>query len=646
MEHKLILGGEQYLPFARSRIKALRATGLSYGSQQYEVDGVSIKVRTSGEHDFIRIEGGNASQYLVTPNNTAFPAGDDVGGTEAVDAEIIMKAGPSLKVISHSEKTAGAVDWKNWKTGSKSRVVSYDLGGHRYNLSGTGTTPGLNGVYFRGVSYPTTFSVAGAAIFSTAVDGVKVERLIYVTKERVDETSEIFYSKLVWPPVWVSAGQFNSSGLTLSTPSGGSYSIGALSAWFFDPTGSVFATVLSQGLITTIIEKKALRGTIVAALNSGTGEYDLTASFVVGEMLGKSKTFVQSNPVTVGFSYTYGVTDVSPEVFVNCGIQARIPFTSYSGVNTYYLLTISEVNVLAIDFLPNGQEVIVHRDITEVQQPAPIYGGGESFVSSSNPALTVLTLTAQRDTAITFSHRYFAGDSLMFGIDFENSYTESSSYVSTAVGPTINAPLQPTPGFVNQGITIYDLDARDSSGIVEYYEEERVGGLWWEFFPYTLGGASSLVGMTPSEYPIKCGIRTYYKGVLLEDRIVYDISDGEMPFGHTGIVNVLNTRPWTYATVIPKNPSFGGANYSPGGAGSLASAADNEFVSSISAEHTNFHRVIQETGATFDPLKTAYTPTPVFDMKAFKPTAAPATELEKVPLYGTPGFNAYKVRIL
>lgn len=57
MEHKLVLGGEQYLPFARSRVKALRATGLTYASQQYEIDGVSIKVRIAGKDSFIRLEG-------------------------------------------------------------------------------------------------------------------------------------------------------------------------------------------------------------------------------------------------------------------------------------------------------------------------------------------------------------------------------------------------------------------------------------------------------------------------------------------------------------------------------------------------------------------------------------------------------------
>lgn len=57
MEHKLILGGEQFLPFARSRIKALKATGLKYASQSFEVDGVSINVKIAGEHEYIRLEG-------------------------------------------------------------------------------------------------------------------------------------------------------------------------------------------------------------------------------------------------------------------------------------------------------------------------------------------------------------------------------------------------------------------------------------------------------------------------------------------------------------------------------------------------------------------------------------------------------------
>lgn len=64
MEHKLIQGGEQYLPFARSRIKALRAAGLQYASQQFEIDGVSVKVRIAGEHEYISITGGSQATFM------------------------------------------------------------------------------------------------------------------------------------------------------------------------------------------------------------------------------------------------------------------------------------------------------------------------------------------------------------------------------------------------------------------------------------------------------------------------------------------------------------------------------------------------------------------------------------------------------
>lgn len=66
MEHKLITGGEQWLPFARSRIKAMRATGLQYASQKYDLSGDVVEVRIAGEHDYITIRGGNPLLYCET----------------------------------------------------------------------------------------------------------------------------------------------------------------------------------------------------------------------------------------------------------------------------------------------------------------------------------------------------------------------------------------------------------------------------------------------------------------------------------------------------------------------------------------------------------------------------------------------------
>lgn len=66
MEHKLVLGGEHWLPFARSRIKALRALGTHSLGQKFEMpDGATVAVSISGEHSFIRIEGSPGLIWIV-----------------------------------------------------------------------------------------------------------------------------------------------------------------------------------------------------------------------------------------------------------------------------------------------------------------------------------------------------------------------------------------------------------------------------------------------------------------------------------------------------------------------------------------------------------------------------------------------------
>ncbi len=58
MEHKLIQGGEQYLPFARSRIKAMRATGAKYASQRLVFPDATVRVQIVGQFSYIHITGG------------------------------------------------------------------------------------------------------------------------------------------------------------------------------------------------------------------------------------------------------------------------------------------------------------------------------------------------------------------------------------------------------------------------------------------------------------------------------------------------------------------------------------------------------------------------------------------------------------
>ena len=63
MEHRIILGGEQYLPFARNCVAKLKKLGLKYASQTFKVDGVTISVEITPGHDYIRLEGGEFPLY-------------------------------------------------------------------------------------------------------------------------------------------------------------------------------------------------------------------------------------------------------------------------------------------------------------------------------------------------------------------------------------------------------------------------------------------------------------------------------------------------------------------------------------------------------------------------------------------------------
>lgn len=73
MEHRIILGGDEYLPFARSCVTKLKTLGLSHASQAFEVGGISINVRIEPGHEYIRIEGGGTAYMESGQLEWAFP---------------------------------------------------------------------------------------------------------------------------------------------------------------------------------------------------------------------------------------------------------------------------------------------------------------------------------------------------------------------------------------------------------------------------------------------------------------------------------------------------------------------------------------------------------------------------------------------
>ncbi len=69
--HIIECSSPELLPFARSRIKALRATGLKYSAGRYDVNGVMVSVRIEGPHDFIQI-GGTGYLWVLLNYTTGY----------------------------------------------------------------------------------------------------------------------------------------------------------------------------------------------------------------------------------------------------------------------------------------------------------------------------------------------------------------------------------------------------------------------------------------------------------------------------------------------------------------------------------------------------------------------------------------------
>ena len=74
--HKLIEGGEQWLPFAMSRLRALRPlfTGKNASQTFTMPDGAEVRVAISGEEEYVRISGGGPAYEFFTSEHVTLGA--------------------------------------------------------------------------------------------------------------------------------------------------------------------------------------------------------------------------------------------------------------------------------------------------------------------------------------------------------------------------------------------------------------------------------------------------------------------------------------------------------------------------------------------------------------------------------------------
>jgi hypothetical protein len=114
MEHKRILGGAEYLSFARARVRALRATGLRYASQKFSAGDAQIYVQLLGDDEYIYIEGGEPeilSGVVMLEGfgwvNLPPPAGSPIG---TPDISATRSYFPTVQAFEYPLKKKGASD--------------------------------------------------------------------------------------------------------------------------------------------------------------------------------------------------------------------------------------------------------------------------------------------------------------------------------------------------------------------------------------------------------------------------------------------------------------------------------------------------------------------------------------------------------
>lgn len=141
MEHRIILGGEAYLPFARSRIKALRATGLKYASQRFIMPGgETVRVQIVGDQEFIELNGG-IQMYVPRIN-----AGNVEIYTKKTDARGNWKL-HSQTVSSASYSWISKLGRNRFNLGANESPVKLWWIGRPPLIVGPSPTPGYSGAF-------------------------------------------------------------------------------------------------------------------------------------------------------------------------------------------------------------------------------------------------------------------------------------------------------------------------------------------------------------------------------------------------------------------------------------------------------------------------------------------------------------------
>lgn len=415
----------------------MRAVGLPYMRQKFEVEGVTIHVWIEPGQDYIKLDGGTMD-YVVWPSTDEHLVGvvevtDALGNTKSVDPRALVGISPK-RIAKNKNVFSGEADWvsydgldKNGNVKYGKHLLTYGASTFRYDRildsawpDGRGRKISVNGndmsVAYRPMGAgmlswveDNTGKVTRCVVYACSVDGgIGLRWFSNLTDAVADETPFALYT------------------VSTTTPERVTHRV------FFDGTGLKFVTV-KESLSPLGDDYIAPRTQINGAISvTGSGVFSATFTESALDLLPETDT--GTDDTSAGWYYDYD------DPFASAG-------AAYSNQTHHHLVEY----LVGVDMGIDGTPLRVTKRITTDRYnnasrgPGGFGSGGASFVG---PSLYDFASTATYEIRVNNSILY----SGPFGV---STLHESNASAGSTGVVTVHSELTTT-----YAISLRDIDAR------------------------------------------------------------------------------------------------------------------------------------------------------------------------------------------
>lgn len=484
MEYLTILGGEVWLPFARSRVKALRAAGILYAEQKFDLGDAQVRVSVEPTCERIYIEGGRMS-YRISPTSAEHPDGpppDPTSPNTLVTADASVKR--FRKRSTSSEE--GTLDWVSYKDATDTSPAKYGehlitwdgefLGRYRPPYSEGPTSSGRPYVWVDGVKIFIGVTPNGAAMRRVEMaDGTrKVFVIVAVLDSPTSMTINYFSLKEaleIKSASMISAGTFPAPSDADSVSHGLEFKYAQ--NVFFCGKGEVFATMTAA--------KRLTEEQVVAREHRSVTDADyrrVQAIEVQGKITFDSNgtgtaEITGTTPFEVGtYTYSPGGSSGSESGDINSGAYSW----TFSSSGPSYTSVFTEA--VGVDVRPSGEVVqIIHRE-TSNHISSSSSQGGTGYTSDTNSYSSSYRNGIINKTTITGT--VVMGDDVLYSHDYVSPHTVTSGSTTSWTDNEYHLEHRDT-SVAGRGelydVVVHDLDARYGTGtyfLTSFIHEETI----------------------------------------------------------------------------------------------------------------------------------------------------------------------------